>query len=253
VKRSTVLRAVVVLALAAAGIAAFVFLPVQLYLTDLVHWVRRLGWWGPLVFGLVYAIAGLVIPGSILTLAAGFAFHVVLGTIVVSVSSVTTAVVAFWLGRTLARGWVEAKVAASPKFRAIDQAVAAHGFKIVFLTRLSPIFPFTLLNYAFGLTKVRFRDYLLASWIGMLPGTILYVYLGSAVRDVARLAEGHKEPNPAEQVFFWAGLAVTVGVTVLVTRIARNALRQAVPDMEAAPDRPPQGVTHDSDAAGASR
>jgi uncharacterized membrane protein YdjX (TVP38/TMEM64 family) len=238
VKKSAVLRVILLLTLLAAGVAAFVLLPVKQYLADFVEWVRGLGWWGPLVFGLVYAVTALVIPGSVLTLGAGFAFGVVLGTVVVSAASVTTATIAFWLGRTLARGWVEAKVAASPKFRAIDQAVGENGFKIVLLTRLSPVFPFTLLNYAFGLTKVRFRDYLVASWIGMLPGTVLYVYLGSTVREVADLAAGNVERTPAQTAFFWGGLAAAVIVTVLVTRVARNALRKAVP-VE------PQGTTHD--------
>jgi uncharacterized membrane protein YdjX (TVP38/TMEM64 family) len=241
VKKSTVFRAAVVLALLAGGTAAFLLLPIKQYLADFVGWVRGLGCWGPVVFGLVYAVTALVFPGSLLTLGAGFAFGVVLGTVVVSLGSVTTAVIAFWLGRTLARGWVEAKVAANPKFRAIDQAVAANGFKIVLLTRLSPVFPFLLLNYAFGLTKVRFRDYLVASWVGMLPGTVLYVYLGSTVRDIAELTAGVRESTPAEQVFKWAGLAVTVVVTVLVTRVARNALRRAVPAVE----QPAQGVPHD--------
>jgi uncharacterized membrane protein YdjX (TVP38/TMEM64 family) len=237
-KTSAAFRALGLLALLAAGIAAFVLLPAKQYLADFVDWVRRLGWWGPLVFGLVYAVAGLVIPGSLLTLGAGFAFGVGLGTAVVSASSVTAAVIAFWLGRTLARAWVEAKVAASPKFRAIDRAVGENGLKIVFLTRLSPVFPFTLLNYAFGLTRVRFRDYLVASWVGMLPGTVLYVYLGSTARELADLAAGNYERTPVQTAFFWGGLAAAVVVTVLITRLARNALRQSVP-------AEPQGAPHD--------
>jgi uncharacterized membrane protein YdjX (TVP38/TMEM64 family) len=247
VKRSNTLRALGLLALVAVCVAAFVFLPVKQHLADFLAWVRDLGWWGPIVFAVVYAVAALVVPGSLLTLAAGFAFGVVLGTVVVSAGSVTTASIAFWLGRTLARGWVEAKFAGSPKFRAIDQAVAENGFKIVLLTRLSPVFPYTPLNYAFGLTKVRFRDYLVASWLGMLPGTVLYVYLGSTARELADLIAGNVERPLAQKVFFWIGLAVTVLVTVLVTRVARDALRRAVPAAG------PQGVIHDSDAAGAAR
>jgi uncharacterized membrane protein YdjX (TVP38/TMEM64 family) len=239
-------RLLALLALVAAGVVALVLLPVKEYLAQFVEWVRGLGWWGPLVFGAAYSVAALVIPGSFLTLAGGFAFGVVLGTVVISLASVTTASLAFWLARTVARRWVEAKVAANPRFRAIDQAVAENGFKIVLLTRLSPVFPFTLLNYAFGLTKVRFRDYLVASWLGMLPGTVLYVYLGSTVRELADLAAGNVEQTPAQKVFFWAGLAVTVVVTVLVTRIARNALKQAVPAVEAPAekDAATQGAPH---------
>jgi uncharacterized membrane protein YdjX (TVP38/TMEM64 family) len=246
VTRSAVFRALALFTLLAGGIAAFVLLPVKQYFADFIDWVRGLGWWGPLVFGLFYAVAALVIPGSLLTLGAGFAFGVVVGTVVISAASVTTAVMAFWLARTLARGWVEAKVAASPKFRAIDRAVGENGFKIVLLTRLSPVFPFLLLNYALGLTRVRFRDYLVASWVGMLPGTVLYVYLGSTVRELADLAAGRYERTPAQTAFFWGGLVAAVVVTVLITRVARNALRQAVP-------AEPQGASHDAGAAGAAR
>jgi uncharacterized membrane protein YdjX (TVP38/TMEM64 family) len=118
-------------------------------------------------------------------------------------------------------------------FAALDQAVAAGGFKIVLLTRLSPLFPFTLLNYALGLTKVRFLDYVLASWIGMLPGTVMYVYLGSTVTELADVAAGNVEGGSARLVLFLVGLAATVAVTVYVTRLARLALRQAIPEHEA--------------------
>jgi len=220
------------LVLVAALVTASLLLPIKQYFADFIDWIGGLGWWGPFVYGIVYALAALVIPGSLLTLGAGFTFGFVRGFIVVSLGSLSTAVIAFWLGRTLLRGWIEAKVASSPKFLAIDQAVAANGFKIVFLTRLSPVFPFLLLNYAFGLTKVRFRDYFLASWIGMLPGTVLYVYLGTTVRTIADLLTGNVERTPAQTVLFWGGLVVTVIVTVLVTRAARQALRQAVPSTD---------------------
>jgi uncharacterized membrane protein YdjX (TVP38/TMEM64 family) len=171
----------------------------------------------------------LFIPGSLLTLAAGFAFGVVTGTVAVSLGSIAGASAAFWAGRTLVRGLIEEKVARTPRFRALDQAVAERGFKIVLLTRLSPVFPFTLLNYAFGLTRVRFRDYFFASWIGMLPGTVMYVYLGSAVKSLADLAAGRVEGGLGARVLFGVGLAATVAVTVYVTRVARQALRQALP------------------------
>jgi uncharacterized membrane protein YdjX (TVP38/TMEM64 family) len=245
VKKSAVLRPLLLLALLAAAVAAAVLLSAEQrrnelagWLRDFLDWIRDLGWWGPLVYAVFYAVVALVIPGTIPSLGAGFAFGVVLGTAVVSSGSVTTAVIAFWLGRTLARGWVEAKVAASPKFRAIDQAVADNGFKIVLLTRLSPVFPFLLLNYAFGLTRVRFRDYFLATWLGMLPGTVLYVYLGSTLREVADIVTGNVGRTPAQTALFWAGLAAAVVVTVVITRSARQALRRALPaDAE--------GATHD--------
>jgi uncharacterized membrane protein YdjX (TVP38/TMEM64 family) len=240
-KKSDTLRAVALLTLVAAAVAAIIVLSVNAPLRDdLVEGLERFrgSAWGPVVYAAAYALACLVLPGSIITLAAGFLFGVVVGTAVVSLASVTGASLAFWLGRTLARGLVEKRLAGNARFRALDQAVAAGGFKIVLLTRLSPLFPFTLLNYAFGLTQVRFRDYFLASWIGMLPGTVMYVYLGSTVTKLADVAAGKVEGGPARLVLFFVGLAATVVVTVYVTRLARRALRQTVPDAE------PEGAVH---------
>jgi len=185
------------------------------------------------------------LPGSVLTLGIGFLFGVVQGTIITSVASTLGACVAFWVGRTVARDWVGHRVAGNAKFAAIDEAVGRQGFKMVLLTRLSPVFPFNLLNYAFGLTKVRFRDYALASWIGMLPGTIMYVYLGHAGRQAA-LALTDATAGPAEQtlaqkIFFWAGLVVAVVVAVFVTRIARRALREAAPQIQCPEGEPTDG------------
>ena len=232
-KKADTLRALALLSLIAAAVAGLIVLSVNVPLREALgeSLGRFRGWaWGPVVFAAVYALACLVLPGSIITLAAGSLFGVVVGTAVVSLASVTGASLAFWLGRTLARGLVEKRLAGNPRFRALDQAVAAGGFKIVLLTRLSPLFPFTLLNYAFGLTKVRFRDYVLASWIGMLPGTMMYVYLGSSVKELADVATGNVESGPpARLVLFFVGLAATVIVTGFVTRLARRALREAVP------------------------
>jgi uncharacterized membrane protein YdjX (TVP38/TMEM64 family) len=234
-KKADTLRALTLLTLIGAAVAGLIVLSVNEVLRAALGEAlgRFRGWgWGPVVFGALYALACLVIPGSLITLAAGSLFGVLIGTAVVSLASVTGACLAFWLGRTLARGLVEKRVAGNPRFHALDQAVAAGGFKLVLLTRLSPLFPFTLLNYAFGLTKVRFRDYALASWIGMLPGTVMYVYLGSTVKELADVAAGNVEGGPERLVLFFVGLAATIVVTVYVTRLARRALRQAVPDAQ---------------------
>ncbi len=228
------LRLVLLLLLVAVAVAAFVLLPIRALSVGFLAWVRGLGPWGPALLAVAYVPASLLfVPGSLLTLGAGFLFGVGVGTVAVSAGSVMGACAAFLAGRTLARGWVERKVAGNPRFRALDQAVARNGFRIVLLTRLSPVFPFNLLNYAYGASPVAFRDYLLASWIGMLPATLLYVYLGSAVKSLADLAAGNVEGGVGQKVFFGLGLAATVAVTVLVTRIARRALSQAVPRAEA--------------------
>ncbi len=210
-------------------IAAAFLLPLKQYVIDVLEWTKSLGVWGPVVVAAFYIVACvLMLPGSVITLGAGFLFGVLRGTIIVSIGSTLGACAAFIVGRSFARKWVEQKVSKHQKFSAIDEVVGKQGFKIVLLTRLSPIFPFNLLNYAYGLTKVPLKEYTLASWIGMLPGTIMYVFFGSAARSLTDVATGQIQPGPAQQVFFWVGLAATVIVVVLVTRIARKSLTQAV-------------------------
>jgi uncharacterized membrane protein YdjX (TVP38/TMEM64 family) len=194
-------------------------------LTRALDGIRGLGAWGPVLFvGLYVGATVLVMPGSVLTLGAGAIFGVVKGAIVVSIAATLGATAAFLVGRYVARNWVARQLEAYPSFKTIDEAVAREGWKIVALTRLSPVFPFNLLNYAFGLTRVSLRDYVVASWAGMLPGTVMYVYLGSLVGDLASLGVGQRERTPAEWAFYGLGLLATVGVTLYVTRLARAAL-----------------------------
>ena len=196
-------------------------------LRDLLRWISGLGSTAPLVFVPSYVVACvLFIPGSILTLSAGFLFGVVRGSIYVSIAATLGATVAFLIGRYAARQWVAARLASYPKFRAVDEAVAHEGWKIVALTRLSPLFPFNLLNYAFGLTSVRIRDYVVASWAGTLPGTIVYVYLGSLAGDLTRAATGESQRSIAEWALYVLGLLATIAVAVYVTRVSTRALRQ---------------------------
>lgn len=225
---SKVRLAFLVLLLAAAG-AGVSFLPVKDWLAQLLDWLQTMGPWGPVLLGGIYVAACvLFVPGTILTLGAGFAFGVLVGTVTVSLASTLGATAAFLVGRTLARDWVQEKVARSPKFRALDEAVGRQEFKIVLLTRLSPLIPFNLLNYAFGVTRVSLRTYVLASWIGMLPATVLYVYLGSTLKSLAEVVAGKAEGGLAQQVFFGAGLAATLLVTIVITRLANKAPKEAV-------------------------
>jgi uncharacterized membrane protein YdjX (TVP38/TMEM64 family) len=193
------------------------------YLQGFVRWVEGLGLWGPAVFMSGYAVATVAfVPGLVLTLAAGVIFDLLEGTIYVFGGAVVGSAAAFLIARYVARGWVEQRVAAAPRFAAIDRAIGSRGRRIVLLLRLSPVFPFNLLNYALGLTRVSFRDYLIAS-IGMIPGTFMYVYFGKAAGTIAAAAGGEAVPGWT----LWLGLAITVVVTVLVTRTARSALRTA--------------------------
>ena len=182
-------------------------------------WVEGLGIWGPAVFVAGYALAVVAFaPGSVLTLAAGAIFGLLWGTLYVLVAATLGACGAFLVSRYLARSLVERRLESNPRFSAIDRAVGEQGRRIVFLLRLSPVFPFNLLNYGLGLTRVRFVDYLVAC-AGMLPGTLLYVYYGKLAGDVAALAGGAAAGRDA---VYWTvrilGRAATLGVTGTVRR-----------------------------------
>ena len=194
-------------------------------------WIEGLGFWAPVIFIAAYAASVVaLVPGSILTLAAGAIFGLVKGTIYTFVAATLGAVGAFLVARHLARGAISRRIAQNPRFASIDRAVGGQGLKMVFLLRLSPVFPFSLLNYALGLTGVRLRDYALAS-LGMIPGTLLYVYYGKLIGDVAALAGGAAvERDAAYWTVLVLGLIATVAVTAVVTRAARRALKEEVPD-----------------------
>jgi len=212
-------------AVAMALIVAAKYLHVQDLLKQALAWVGQLGPWGVVLFIAIYVVATvLFIPGSVLTLGAGAVFGVAWGSVYVSIASTLGATGAFLVGRYLARDAISRKIAGNARFAAIDKAVANEGWKIVGLARLSPVFPFTLLNYAFGLTQVSLRDYVLASWIDMMPGTVMYVYLGS----LAQAAAGERTRTPGEWALYGVGLLATVIVTVFVTRIAKQALAKRI-------------------------
>ena len=208
-------------------------LPVRAWLESFITWAESAGPWGPILLAAAYVPATiLMIPGSILTLGAGFAFGVVTGTLAVSIGSVSGSVAAFYLGRTILRDWVAQRLEGRPRLQAVDEAVGQQGLKIVTLIRLSPAFPYNLMGYVFGVTRVRSRDHILGSWIGMLPGTAMYVYLGHAARQAHDVSMGQgAERSPLEWVLLGVGLLATIAVTVLVTRTARHAIREAVPEM----------------------
>jgi uncharacterized membrane protein YdjX (TVP38/TMEM64 family) len=201
----------------------------------LVEWSRASGPLGVVLYAVGYLAATvLVLPGSVLTLGAGFAWGPVWGVLLVSPVSVAAATASFLLGRTLARSTVERRLGKDPRLRAIDRAIAENGFKLVLLLRLSPVLPFNVLNYALALTRVSLRDYVLGSAVGMFPATVLYVYLGSLVPDASSLLRGGASTgSPAAMLLTGAGVVATVGCVVLITRVARRALQRALIEVEA--------------------
>ena len=215
----------------AIGIGAFLVVIVGvLVIFPIGGWIeagaeraRSMGTAGILVFAALYAVGTVfAVPGAALTLIAGGAFGFGAGTLAVWLGATAGLAIAFLAARKLARDRVARWLAAKPSFAAVDRAVAAEGWKIVLLTRLTPIFPFTFLNYAYGLTAVRFPAYAVASAVGILPGSLFYIYLGSSV---AQTISGQVEQ--VELLLRIFGVAAFALVTILITRIARRALRDA--------------------------
>lgn len=197
------------------------------YLASALAWTAAAGPLGQAGFVGLYVLATVAfLPGSVLTLGAGAAFGLWKGFALVSIASTAGASAAFLVGRYLLRDWVSRKLERVPAFAAVAGAVGQEGWKVVLLTRLSPVLPFNLLNYAYGLTTVGFGEYVLASWLGMIPGTFLYVYLGAAAGEAAR--GGSRARTPAEWALYAGGLAATAVAAWLVGRTAKRALSAKV-------------------------
>lgn len=202
--------------------------PVRERTVQFVELLQAQGDAGLVWLALAYIPASLLFfPAALLTLGGSFAFGIAKTLIAVSLGSTLGATAAFFAGRTFLRQFVEHKVVSDARFRSLDHAVARQGFKIVLLTRLSPVLPFNLLNYAFGLTKVRPRDFILASWIGMFPGTLMYVSIGSAAKNLSDVFSGQTESSLEQKLLFAVGLLATLIVSVVLARIARRALSDA--------------------------
>jgi uncharacterized membrane protein YdjX (TVP38/TMEM64 family) len=225
--KSSLGRVIALLTLIIALFLVMRFLPVQQWLGSFNDWVGHMGAAGVFVFILVYAVATvLMAPGSILTIGAGFAFGLWKGFLAVSAGATIGASLAFLVARFIARDKIEAIAQQNEKFRNIDNAIGKQGAKLIFLLRLSPVIPFNLSNYFYGITAVKFWPYVLASWIGMIPGTFLYVYIGTAGKAAVAAASGGKAVRHGWQygTLLGVGLVATVAVTIWVTKIARNAL-----------------------------
>ena len=227
--KSTVGRLVALIVIVIALFLMMKFLPVQQWLRNFNDWVGQMGVAGIFIFIGVYAVATVLLaPGAILTIGAGFAFGLWKGFLAVSAGATLGASLAFLVARFIARDKVEAIAKRNQKFRNIDNAIGKQGAKLVFLLRLSPVIPFNLSNYFYGLTGVKFWPYVFASWIGMMPGTFLYVYIGTAGKAAVSAATGDEAMKHGWQywTFLSIGLAATIIVTIWVTKIARDAVKE---------------------------
>ena len=221
--RSRGVRAgILVTALALVAALAW-WLPIAEWVVSLADQLRAMGATGVILFIAIYIVAEVfLLPGSIFTLAAGFAYGPVVGLLVVSPASVLAATAAFLLARTVLRDWIKARIARYPKARALDTAIGRNSFKLIL--RLSPAIPFNILNYALGLSDAQVGRYVVASFIGMLPGTWMYVYLGSLATTAATLTDAGEAASTQRLALTLIGFAATVAVVIVVTRAARRAL-----------------------------
>jgi uncharacterized membrane protein YdjX (TVP38/TMEM64 family) len=221
------LKPILLLLFVGGMLLTITILPVGSWLSVMATWVESHRTFAWIIYIAAYTAASiLIIPGTILTLAAGFIFGIPTGIFLVSLGSLTGAASAFIVSRFLARDWVSQRIKSFPSFRVLDKATRHKGFIIVLLARLSPLFPFNLLNYAFGLTAVRFRDYVLASWIGMAPAIVLYVYVGSVAENFSQLTANGIGEGTERNALLITGLVTTLILTVLIARMATRALTQ---------------------------
>jgi uncharacterized membrane protein YdjX (TVP38/TMEM64 family) len=201
-------------------------LPFLQWMVDFIHWAKGMGAAGGEIYAVFYIVGtALFFPGLPLLFGAGFFYGAIICTLVVSPASVAGATLAFLIARYVARDWVTSRLKKYPQAAAIDRAIQKNGFKAVVLLRLQPVLPFNILNYALGLTSIRLRDYMLASWIGMFPATVLYVYLGSVMNDISDLLRGRPNSGVAGRFLLWGGLAAIVVLVWWLGRVAKKALR----------------------------
>jgi len=223
------IKIAILIALIAAAVLLSRIVDIRGAIDSALGWVEERGALGAAVFVALYVAATVfAFPASLLTLGAGAVYGFWLGFALVSISSTLGATAAFLVARYLARDWVAARIAGNPRFQALDHGVASEGWKLVFLTRLSPLFPFNLQNYGYGLTRVPAPHFALASWIGMMPGTMMFVYLGHIAGSIAEASE-NAEKSSAQWALLGLGLLATVAITVIATRIARRALAKVSP------------------------
>ncbi len=217
------LKVILAIVLIAAFFIAVRLLPLGQWIETFQAWVKDLGPVGYLVYILAYVVVCVTfLPASPLTIGAGAIFGFVEGAIVVIIGATLGATASFLLGRTIMRRKIEAMAANNAKFRALDRAIAREGGKIVFLVRLAPIFPFAYINFAFGLTGVRLLSYIVATFFGIIPVTLAFVYIADAATRTATA-----DMDTTRLIINIAGVVVAILVTAFVTRVALRAIRKA--------------------------
>lgn len=225
--KATALQALVALAVVAALIWLAQSAPFLGAVEETEHVVEQWGALSVLVYPLLVMLATvLFLPGGILSLGGGFFFGLWWGTLLVLVGNLLGAAVAFFVGRKLGRRFVRKKILRDQRWAALDGAIARHGPRIIFFSQLNPLFPTSLFNYLYGLTKVRFWTCLKWVALGRLPGVFLYCYLGTLGQLGIRIMRGESEPGPTEYFLWGGGLVLTVGVAAVLGHTASKVIEE---------------------------
>ena len=192
-------------------------------------WPKRAPLWAPAAF-MLFCSGGVILmfPSSLLMMTAGFLYGAVWGVVCFSMASIVGASVTFLMARYLARGWVKRKMESRPKFQAVDRAMENQGVKIVFLLRICPVFPYAVLNYGLGVSRIPFWQYVKGSWLGMLPTTIFFASIGASLKDVAEMLDGGREKSIGEWLFLGGALFVGLCVLLYMARFAQKAMNSAI-------------------------
>lgn len=234
ITRGSMFRLLLILLLLGAFATACLNLPMDKMLKNFLVWIdKNLGHWGPLVLAVAYIpLTVLAVPASILTLGGGYLFGLTVGFIADSIGSTAGATAAFLVGKTIGRSYVVAKLKDYPQFQAVAIAVQRSGFKIVLLLRLVPLLPFNMLNYFLSVTPVSIGEYILASWLGMMPITFAFVYVGTTIKDLSDVTHGWNEISTTRWILLTIGSIASVVLMVLVTKVARKSLNKALEENE---------------------
>ena len=209
---------------------AMILLPVSNILFSLFETARAMGAWGPPLIAAAYIPACLfLVPGMILALASGYLFGMAAGALAAGLGSTVGAAAAFVAGRVLARELVVAGMASNPKRTATDRVIAEHGFKFTMLLRLTPLVPFNLLNYVLGMSGISLGQFVLGSWIGVIPVTLMYVYLGTVLKEIEETGGANLQIAGSQIAPVIFVLIAIIAITAFVWYSIKKILDEALP------------------------
>ena len=202
--------------------------PVVSYIVQLQQRIGAMEFWGAVLYPLLFAACNvLLLPGGVLAIGSGLCFGLWWGFFLNVVGNTSGAAVSFFLSRKFGRGWVARKFLRHRKWATLDEAIARDGWKIIFLSQVHPLFPSSLLNYLYGVTRIRFRTCMLWIALGQTPGLFLYAYLGTLAQHGLRIWQGKSHPQMWEYVVWIGGLLLTLAVTTSLARLALRMLADA--------------------------